>query len=32
MSKYEKIHSYPALTGTGTLVFGDEAGTVYAIG
>jgi outer membrane protein assembly factor BamB len=26
------IDSYPALSGTGTLVIGDEAGTLYAIG
>lgn len=26
------VESYPALTGTGTLVVGDEAGTVYAVG
>ena len=26
------IDSYPALSGTGTLVMGDESGTLYAIG
>jgi len=26
------VDGYPALTGTGTLIVGDEAGTVYAVG
>jgi len=26
------IDSYPALTATGTLIVGDQAGTVYAVG
>jgi hypothetical protein len=26
------IDSYPALTASGTLIVGDEAGTVYAVG
>ena len=26
------IDSYPALTGDGTLIVGDQSGTVYAIG
>jgi hypothetical protein len=26
------IDSYPALTGNGDLIIGDQAGTLYAIG
>jgi hypothetical protein len=32
LESHGPIDSYPALTGTGTLIIGDESGTLYAIG